>query len=82
MTQVVTVTTAEDEEYLIMEMGRKGTRGSRGRVRHSWLDESFRIKKQSLFCLCRFVFFFKVLNNIFLTLNSFLHRKMVQLVFL
>ena len=56
MIQVVTVTTAEEKEYLIMEMRRKGTRGSEGRVRHFWPDEGFRIKKQSLFCLCRFFF--------------------------
>ena len=30
MTQAVTVTTAEREEYLITEMGRKRTRGSGG----------------------------------------------------
>lgn len=57
MTQAVTMTTSEVEECLISEVGRKGTSGFGGRVRHSWPYQgffaSFGIKKPVFLLLSR-----------------------------
>lgn len=57
MIQVVTVTTAEEKEYLIMEMWRKGTRGSREESDISGLMKAS--ESRSSLCSVSAGFFFK-----------------------
>ena len=71
MTEAVTVTPAEDEACLIMEVGRKGTRGSQGGesgvpglIKASGSRSSLRSVSPG---------FFDFLNKIFLSRTSLLH---------